>query len=130
MTFVNNLTKISIREKCPNTEFFLVRIFLYSDQIKLLIWTLLPSRYFFYNAFSKCLWSFSTSQFFLFGNPWWWPFIENSVFVLNFLRYEKWRFYFSDIIFWDNKRSSCFISFSNLESLVILALTLSKSRFM
>ena len=29
-----------LREKCPNTEFFLVRIFLYSDQKKLRIWTL------------------------------------------------------------------------------------------
>ena len=28
------------REKCSNTEFFLVRIFLYSDQKKLRIWTL------------------------------------------------------------------------------------------
>ena len=27
-------------EKCPNTEFFLVRIFLYSDRKKLRIWTL------------------------------------------------------------------------------------------
>ena len=30
----------SLREKCPNTEFFLVRIFLYSDQKRLRIWTL------------------------------------------------------------------------------------------
>ena len=28
------------REKCPNTEFFLVRIFLYLDKKKLCIWTL------------------------------------------------------------------------------------------
>ena len=33
-------TKWSLREKCPNTEFFLVRIFLYSGQKKLRIWTL------------------------------------------------------------------------------------------
>ena len=30
---------LPLREKCPNTEFFLVRIFLYSDQKKLRIWT-------------------------------------------------------------------------------------------
>ena len=30
----------ALREKFPNTEFFLVRIFLYSDQKKLRIWTL------------------------------------------------------------------------------------------
>ena len=30
---------VSLREKCPN-QFFLVRIFLYSDQKKLSIWTL------------------------------------------------------------------------------------------
>ena len=29
-----------MREKCPNTEVFLVLIFLYSDQKKLRIWTL------------------------------------------------------------------------------------------
>ena len=29
----------SLREKCPNTKFFLVRTFLYSDQKKLRIWT-------------------------------------------------------------------------------------------
>ena len=40
-------TKLSLREKCPNTEFVLVRIFLYSvriqentDQKKIRIWTL------------------------------------------------------------------------------------------
>ena len=39
--------ELTLREKCPNTEFFLVRIFLYSigmqestDQKKLRIWTL------------------------------------------------------------------------------------------
>ena len=32
--------KNSLREKCPNTEFFLGRIFLYSDQKKLRIWTI------------------------------------------------------------------------------------------
>ena len=31
---------LRLREKCPNTEFFLVRIFLYSDQKKLRICTL------------------------------------------------------------------------------------------
>ena len=31
--------KPSLREKCLNTEFYLVRIFLYSDQKKLRIWT-------------------------------------------------------------------------------------------
>ena len=30
----------TLREKCPNTEFFLVLIFLYSDQKKIRIWTL------------------------------------------------------------------------------------------
>ena len=41
-------TKITLREKCPSTEFFLVRNFLYSgriqenaDQKKICIWTLL-----------------------------------------------------------------------------------------
>ena len=34
---------ITLRKKCPNTEFFLVRIFLYSDQKKLRIWTFLNS---------------------------------------------------------------------------------------
>ena len=33
-------TKAVLRENCPVTEFFLVRIFLYSDQKKLRIWTL------------------------------------------------------------------------------------------
>ena len=31
---------LTLREKCPNTEFFLVRIFRHSDQKKLRIWTL------------------------------------------------------------------------------------------
>ena len=31
---------LPLREKGPNTEFFLVRIFLYSEQKKLHIWTL------------------------------------------------------------------------------------------
>ena len=42
-----NWEKLTLHKKCPNTEFFLVRIFLYSDRIrenkdqqKLLIWTL------------------------------------------------------------------------------------------
>ena len=37
---------ITLREKCqcPNTEFFLVRIFLYSDQKKPRIWTLFTQR--------------------------------------------------------------------------------------
>ena len=30
----------ALREKCRNTEFFMVRIFLYSDQEKLRIWIL------------------------------------------------------------------------------------------
>ena len=30
----------TLRQKCPNTEFLLVRIFLYLDQKKLRIWTL------------------------------------------------------------------------------------------
>ena len=34
------IVKATLREKCPNTEFLLVRIFLYSDQKKLRIWTL------------------------------------------------------------------------------------------
>ena len=41
------LAKLALREMCPNTEVFLVRIFLYSvrikeDQKKLRIWTLFP----------------------------------------------------------------------------------------
>ena len=32
--------QFTLREKCPNTEFFLIGIFLYSDQKKLRIWTL------------------------------------------------------------------------------------------
>ena len=43
---LKNLKKTLLREKCPNTEFFLILIFLYSvriqentDQIKLRIWT-------------------------------------------------------------------------------------------
>ena len=39
-TFGLNMKRYSLREKCPNTKFFLVRIFLYSDQKKLHIWTL------------------------------------------------------------------------------------------
>ena len=42
-----NWEKLTLHKKCPNTEFFLVRIFLYSDRIrenkdqqKLRIWTL------------------------------------------------------------------------------------------
>ena len=31
---------LALRKKCPNTEFFLVRIFQHSDQKKLRIWTL------------------------------------------------------------------------------------------
>ena len=36
------INQLSLREKCPNTEFFLVRIFLYSDWIRKFtsIWTL------------------------------------------------------------------------------------------
>ena len=34
----------SLREKCPNTEFFLVPIFLHWDQKKLSIWTLFTQR--------------------------------------------------------------------------------------
>ena len=47
MTFISiyrlrfgDFFSISLREKCPNTELFLVRIFLYSDQKWLNIWTL------------------------------------------------------------------------------------------
>ena len=46
----------SLRQKCPNTEFFLVRIFPYSvqiredtDQKKLLIWALLMQCLMFFN---------------------------------------------------------------------------------
>ena len=31
---------MSLRENCPNAKFFLVRIFMHSDQEKLRIWTL------------------------------------------------------------------------------------------
>ena len=34
------LRKFALHEKAPNTEFYLVRIFLHSDQKKLLTWTL------------------------------------------------------------------------------------------
>ena len=37
----------SLREKCPNAEFNLVRIFLYSDQKKLCIWKLFTQLVFF-----------------------------------------------------------------------------------
>ena len=36
-----NKEDLSLGKNCPNTEFFLVRIFLYSDHKKLRIWTLL-----------------------------------------------------------------------------------------
>ena len=35
----------TLREKCPNTKFFLVCIFLYSDQKKLCIWSLFTQWY-------------------------------------------------------------------------------------
>ena len=37
--FVDGTHAQSLREKCPNTNFFLVRISLYLDQKKLRIWT-------------------------------------------------------------------------------------------
>ena len=47
ISFQSRIVLVSLREKCPNTEFFLVRIFLYSgwiqenkDQKKLRLWTL------------------------------------------------------------------------------------------
>ena len=50
---------LALREKCPNTEFFLLCIFLYSgliqentDQKNLLIWTLFTQRRFRYLYFS------------------------------------------------------------------------------
>ena len=33
-TFCTNFFKVTLREKCPNTEFFLVRIFLHSNGIQ------------------------------------------------------------------------------------------------
>ena len=39
--------KNTLREKCPTTEFFLVRIFPHSDQKKLPIWTLFTQCYLF-----------------------------------------------------------------------------------
>ena len=33
-TFCTNFFKVTLRENCPNTEFFLVRIFLHSNQIQ------------------------------------------------------------------------------------------------
>ena len=49
------LNSLSLREKCPDTKFFLVRIFLYSGQIhgntdqkKLRIWTLFTHSYVFF----------------------------------------------------------------------------------
>ena len=41
---MNQLKTESLCEKCPNTGFFLVRIFSYSDQKKLLILTLFTQR--------------------------------------------------------------------------------------
>ena len=38
--FLLHYSKLTLREKCSNTEFFLVRIFLYSGQKNFLIWTL------------------------------------------------------------------------------------------
>ena len=35
-----NKEDLSLSKKCPNTEFFLVYVFLYSDHKKLCIWTL------------------------------------------------------------------------------------------
>ena len=43
---------VTLREKCPNKEFFLVCIFLYSDQKKLRIWTL----------FTQCKFRFSNAS--------------------------------------------------------------------
>ena len=40
----------TLSQKCPNTEFFLVRIFPYSDQKKLRIWTLFTQWYFLTNS--------------------------------------------------------------------------------
>ena len=40
----NILTNFTERKKCPNTEFFPFSIFLYSDQTKLHIWTLLRTK--------------------------------------------------------------------------------------
>ena len=37
---ISDIYDEALREKCPNTEFFLLRIFLYSDQKKIRIWTL------------------------------------------------------------------------------------------
>ena len=52
MFFFELLSLNTLREKCPNTDFFLVRIFLYSvrilentDQRKLCIWTLFTQWY-------------------------------------------------------------------------------------
>ena len=53
---------ITLRKKCPNTEFFLVRIFLYSDQKKLRIWIIftecIPDNIF----HMECIW-FTYAQF-------------------------------------------------------------------
>ena len=40
ITKLRDFEKRSLREKCPNAEFFLVRIFPHSDQKKLRIWAL------------------------------------------------------------------------------------------
>ena len=45
-SFISFYEPFSLREKCPNTEFFMVRIFLYSDQKKLRIWTLFTQWFF------------------------------------------------------------------------------------
>ena len=46
ISFQSRIVLVSLREKCPNTEFFLVRIFPHPDQKKLRIWTL----------FTECIW--------------------------------------------------------------------------
>ena len=40
LCYCSNPGTFALRENCPNTKFFLVRIFLYSDKKKLRVWTL------------------------------------------------------------------------------------------
>ena len=63
---------IPLREKYPNTEFFLVRIFLFSDEKKLRIWTLLTQCTFNVTVVSNktvilktLFWTPARSQFFM-----------------------------------------------------------------
>ena len=52
-----SMTSLILRKKCPDTEFFLVRISLYSDKKKLRIWT----------HFTQCYAEFKTLELYNFA---------------------------------------------------------------